>query len=200
MNYSRGVSIVVALLLAVGAHVSEAGAGGVIRPGCKEPTCGQPKQPCCPRMKTCKETVYEEQERTYYKPVYTEVIDEKIIDTVQYVEETRYRCRPCTVWQPKPPEPCGACTPVKACGPSGCCAAEKPCGMVPVQIIKKVAYKVMVPKPVQKIEKVPRTVVTMEPYTVTICIPHVICTQVPVCTAEPCCGQPKRCKSACGGR
>ena len=196
MTKPMGVSLIVALLLVAGVEAADSAGGGELRPDCNEPAYGTPPCQPCGKMKTCKVIVYDEQERTFYRPVYKEKVEERIIETMEYVEETRYRCQPCTVWQPKPP--CGdSCTPVaEACEPADCCAPQKPCEMVPIQILKKVPYTVVVPKHFQKTKKVPRTVVTMEPYTVTVCIPRVEYRQVPVCSA-PCCGKPKRCTPGC---
>lgn len=188
MKKSLSAAVIVALLLTVEAPPAGAGDDGPAPSGCAQKPCG------APAMKTCKEIVFEEQQRTFYKPVYKEVMEERVINTVQFVEETRYRCQPCTIWQPKPAGGCGSC------GPADCCAPQKPCEMVPVQTYKKVAYKVMVQKPIQKKEPVPRTVVTMEPYTVTICIPHVICKQVPVCNPMPCRCKKKGCRGGCRGK
>ena len=79
-------------------------------------------QQCCTVMKTCQEVVYEEQEQTFYKTVYEDVVEQKTVPCVKYVEETQYHCVPCTVMQPRPPAVCG---PVKPCGP---CVTEE---MVP---------------------------------------------------------------------
>ena len=166
MTRASIVVIAVPLLVAicVSAVCAEKGCG--VGPAClKTPSCG----PC---GKPCQE--YDEEERTFYRPVYKEEMVERVINTVEYVEETRYRCRPCTVWQPKPPGGCEPCEPVKGCGPTN------PCELVPVQILRKVPYTVVVPKRVQKTEKVPRTVCTIEPYTVTVCIPRTVCQPVPV--------------------
>ncbi len=189
MNKFVAVSAIAAILL-VGTGVGNAGDDDMMRPDCGPPVC----QPCV-KMKTCRVVIYEEEERTCYRPVYTEKIEKRILNVVEYVEETRYRCMPCTVLQPKQ-SCCAACTPVdEGCG---ACAPAKPCEMVQVQILRKVPYTVVVPKSVQKIKEVPRTVVTMEPYTVTVCIPRVVYRQVPVCT-PPCCGKPRCGKAGCCG-
>ncbi len=166
---------------AICASTACAESGRAVESGCAKTPCGQTDCRCCKPVKTCKQIVYEEQQRTCYRPVFKEEMVERVVNSVEFVEETRYRCAPCTVWQPKPPSECGPCEPADCCGP------KKPCEMVPVRILRKVAYTVVVPKCVQKTEKVPRTVVSMEPYTVTVCIPHVVCRPVPVCP----CGPPK---------
>ena len=186
---------VIAVILLVGTGVGNAADEGTVRPDCNEPDCGPPPCQPCVKMKICRVVVYDEQERTFYRPVYTEKVEERIIDAVEYVEETRYRCKPCTVLQPKP-SCCAVCAPAE--GACGTCAPAKPCEMVEVQILRKVPYTVVVPKNVQKTKKVPRTVVTMEPYTVTVCIPRVAYMQVPVCS-PPCCGKQRCGKPACCG-
>jgi len=168
--------IVVTVSASICASAACAGDGCVAEPQCskarcsKAPSCGS----CC---KPCQE--YDEEQRTFYRPVFKEEMVDRVVNTVEYVEETRYRCSPCTVWQPKPPTGCTPCEPVDGCGP------KKPCEMVPVQILRKVPYTVVVPKCVQKTEKVPRTVCTMEPYTVTVCIPRAGCGQKPVPACRP---------------
>ncbi len=185
MNKFVAVSAIAAILL-VGTGVGNAGDEGMMPPDCGPPVC----QPCV-KTKLCKVIVYDEQERTFYRPVYTEKVEEKTFKAVEYVEETRYRCKPCTVLQPKQ----SCCETEEACG---ACAPAKPCKMVEVQILKKVPYTVVVAKCVQKTKKVPRTVLTMEPYTVTVCIPRVVYKQVPVCS-PPCCGKQRCGKPACCG-
>jgi len=140
-------------------------------------------------MKTCCETVYEEEVRTFYKTVYEDVVDKVPVDAVRYVEETQYRCQPCTIWQPRPPEACG---PIKACGPATCCAPSSCCDMVPTQILRKVPYTTYRPEHYQKIEERPRVASKQVPYTITVCVPKVIYKQVPVtvCCPVPCCGKP----------
>jgi len=207
MTRFSAASVIAAFLLMVGVNTADARYCGALRHGCCKPSCCQPT--CCYTvMKMCKETVYDEEERTLYRTVYKEVMDERIIDAVEYVEETRYRCRPCTTWQPQA-EPCcesvDCCEPVESCGPAkgcasgDCCEAAKPLKMVPVEFIKKVPYTVVVPKKVQKVKQVPRTVVTTEPYTVTVCIPRTVYKEVPVrvCCPIPRCKQPKCCGTAC---
>ncbi|NQU23373.1 MAG: hypothetical protein HQ567_19000 [Candidatus Nealsonbacteria bacterium] len=170
MTRATIVAIAVGLLVAIcGSAVCAEKGCGLKRACLKTPSC----------CKTCQETDFDEEERTFYRPVYKEEMVEKVVNTVEYVEETRYRCRPCTVWQPKPTGGCEPCEPVKGCGPA------KPCEMVPVQILRKVPYTVVVKKCVQKTEKVPRTVCTMEPYTVIVCIPRAVCKPVPVPTCRP---------------
>jgi hypothetical protein len=196
MKYG-GVAIA-ALMVLLGAATVRAGDDCGCSNDCCKTTCCKPGQKVCTVMKICKETVYEEQERTFYRQVFKEEMQDRTINTMEYVEETRYRCQPCTIWQPKA-DCCPACDAgsdcVSACG----CVPPKPVEMVQVEIIKKVPYTVVVPKCVQKVEKVPRTVTTMEPYTVTVCIPHVVYTQVPVevcCPASCCCGK-KDCQGCC---
>jgi len=164
MTRASIVAIAGSLLVSICGSAVCAERGCAVEPGClKTPSCG----------KTCQE--YDEEQRTFYRPVYKEEMVEKVVNTVQYVEETRYRCRPCTVWQPKQTTGCEPCEPVDGCGP------KKPCEMVPVQILRKVPYTVVVQKCVPTTEKVPRTVCTMEPYTVTVCIPRAGCGPVPTC-------------------
>jgi hypothetical protein len=197
----RAVMIGALLMLACATTAVAGEDCGCSSDGCESGCCGVDCCPCgqqlCTVMKTCKETVYEEQEQVFYRPVFKEEIEEKIVNTVEYVEETRYRCCPCTIWQPKEDCCCPTCDTGAACG-GGCTCGPPPMEMVPVEIIKKVPYTVVVPKQVQKTEKVPRTVVAMEPYTVTVCIPHEICKQVPVqvcCPKSCCCGG-----ECCGGK
>ena len=143
---------------------------------------------CCTVMKTCQEVVYEEQEQTFYKTVYEDVVEEKKVPCVKYVEETQYHCVPCTVMQPRPP---AICAPVKPCGP---CATEEMC---PVQICRKVPYTVYRAVCAEQPVKVSRVVAKQVPYTLTICIPRVVTRQVPVqvCCPVPCCCKP--CKEKC---
>jgi len=140
-------------------------------------------------MKTCCETVYTEEERTFYKTVYEDVVDKVPVDAVRYVEEIQYRCQPCTIWQPRPPEACG---PIKACAPASCCAPSSPCEMVATQVLRKVPYTTYRPEHFQKIEERPRVVSKQVPYTITVCVPKVIYKQIPVtvCCPVPCCGRP----------
>jgi hypothetical protein len=135
--------------------------------------CGAP--PCCAQartvMKTCQEVVYEEQQQTFYKTVYEDVVETKMVPCVKYVEDIEYRCVPCTMMQPKPPS---SCAPVNPCGP---CAAES---LAPVTVCRKVPVKVY--RPVDAEQPVPhKTVVAKQvPYTVTVCIPKIVTKQVPV--------------------
>src|SRR5271166_4278130 len=69
------------------------------RQACCVATC-QPQCGTCTVMKTCCETIYEEEQRTFYKTVYEDVVDKVPVDAVRYVEEIQYRCQPCTIWQP----------------------------------------------------------------------------------------------------
>jgi hypothetical protein len=188
----RSGAMIAALLLLLAAGTARGGDDCACSTDCCNATCCPPGQKPCTVMKTCKETVYDYEEQTFYRQVFKEEMEDKITHTVEYVEETRYRCCPCTIWQPKE-DCCPECN-LDTC----CCVPPKPVEMVPVEILRQVPYTVVVPKCVEKVEKVPRTVTTWEPYTVTICIPHVICKQVAVevCCPECCCGK-KDCKSCC---
>jgi len=162
--------------------------------------CGAVRHCCCQRvprvatcctctvMKTCCETVFGEEERTFYKTVYEDVVDKVPVDAVRYVEEIQYRCQPCMICQPRPPETCG---PIKTCGPANDCEPCSPC-MVPTQILRKVPYTTYRPEHYQKIEERPRVVSKQVPYTVTVCVAKVVYKQVPVtiCCPIPCCGKP----------
>jgi hypothetical protein len=186
------IATVAGLLLAFVAATADACYCGAARHRCcKERTCCQ-ATPCCQapgccEPTTCQEVVYEEKQMTLYKTVYKEVMDKVVVNAVKYVEETEYRCCPCTVMQPKQANPC---EPAKTCAPAAC-APEICAEMVPVQILKKVPHTVYRCVCYQKTEERPRVVVEQEPYTVTICVPKVVCKPVDVCSPAPLCCAPK---------
>jgi hypothetical protein len=155
--------------------------------------------PCCEQqsctvMVTCREVVYEEVQQTCYKTVYEEVMEKVTVNAVRYVEAAAYRCAPCTVLQPRPPQTCG---PVNTCVPA-CSQPSSCCDMVPVQVLRKVPYTTARPESYQKVEERPRVVAKQVPYTITVCVPKVVCRQVPVtvCCPLPCCCAKASCASS----
>ncbi|MGO8745130.1 MAG: hypothetical protein ACLQNE_03995 [Thermoguttaceae bacterium] len=145
--------------------------------------------PCCPKtvtvMKTCQEVVYDEKQETFYKTVYEDVVEKNTVPCVKWVEETRYRCCPCTLMQPEAQSPCA---PVATPGCTAC--AQPACQkMVPVTICRKVPYTVSRQVCVETTVEHKHTVTKQVPYSVTVCIPRVIIKQVPVevCCPSPCC-------------
>ncbi|MCG8583739.1 MAG: hypothetical protein MI757_03410, partial [Pirellulales bacterium] len=88
MRLFVGVPLLTVLLAACSANVADAGYFGAARWHRCQPLC---KQQCHTVMKTCKEIVYEKQQRTCYKTVYDTVYDEKQVNCVKYVRETHYR-------------------------------------------------------------------------------------------------------------
>ena len=141
-------------------------------------------------MKTCREVVYEEVQQTCYKTVYEEVVEKVPVDAVKYVKGTAYRCAPCTVMQPCPPQTCG---PAQTCAPAAC-SQPAPCSdMAPVQVLRKVSYPTAIPQHYQKMEERKRVVAKQVPYTITVCVPKVVYKQVPVticCPVPSCCAMP----------
>ena len=198
------VPLLAALFLALGvASVADACYHGAARyRRCRRaPCCTVAASCCCDQqcytvMKTCREVIYEEVEQTYYKTVYEEVVEKVPVEAVRYVEGTAYRCAPCTIWQPRPPRPCeltDACTPAA-------CAEPGPCmEMASVQVLRKVPYTTARPEHYQKMEERRRVVAKQVPYTITLCVPKVVCKQVPVtiCCPMPCCCDKPSC---CGGQ
>jgi hypothetical protein len=155
---------------------------------CHRRPCMSWEEPCCVVnvMQTCQEVVYEEQQQTCYKTVYAEVVEKVPVEAVKYVEGTAYHCAPCTVMQPCQPPACG---PTRTCAPAACGEAA-PCGeLKPVQVLRKVPYTTMTPQKYQKMEEVRRVVAKQVPYTITVCVPKVVCRQVPatVYCPIPCC-------------
>jgi len=78
------------------------------------------------------------------------------------------------------------------------------CKMVPETCVKQVPYTVCVPQNYTKTVNCVRMVPNKVPYTVTRCVPKVICKQVPVkvCCPVPCapkCCEPACCEPACSG-
>jgi hypothetical protein len=186
------VPLVVTLLLCGISNVADACYCGAARYClCRRVRRPATAAPCCAKqchtvMKTCCEVVYEEVERTLYKPEYQEVVEKVPVDAVRYVEGTAYRCASRTVWQPGQPQPCG---PAKTCAPAACGQPSSGCGMVPVQVLRKVPYTTARAEHYQKIEERRRVVVRQVPYTITLCVPKVVRKQVPVtvCCPMPCC-------------
>jgi len=156
------------------------------------PCCMQ----CCTVMKTCMVTEYTYQEMTAYKIVYEDVATPVNVPAVEYQPAPRVACVPDTVLVP--PKPCACqpaaircaggpppstCQPVNACAP-----VPSPC-LVPMTICRKVELPGMKPVDVEKPDVIKRVVEKHVPYTVTLCIPHLVCKQVPVqvCCPVPCC-------------
>jgi len=145
-------------------------------------------------MQTCAETVYEEQEQTFYKTEYSEEKVKVKVPAIEYKEEVAYRCCCVTVMQLPPPG--SACGPANGCT-TGCESPTCP-ELVPVQVLQKCPYKVMrevnVTKEVEKTQLVCKTV----PYKITVCIPHVVYKQVPVqvCCPTVCCKRCATCQPA----
>jgi len=133
--------------------------------------CRRPK--CCPCVVTrvVKEVVYDEYERTEYKTIFEEVMEEEEICAVRYVEETEYRP--------------GVCVPAKRCPPSPCA----PCGVQPEPCIRKAPHTVYRAVCEKKTVEVPRIVERRVPYTVTCLKPRIIYkeVQVTVCCPKCCC-------------
>ncbi len=158
-------------------------------------------QPGCTAMKTCQEVVYEYKEMTAYKVVYEDVETPVTVPAVEYVPAPRVVCVPDTVLVPPTPGACppAACPPANACGP---CAAQN---LVPMNICRKVEMEGFRPVETQKPAVCKRVVARQVPYQVTICIPHIVTRQVPVCCPAPCCtcaapaAAPKApCEPSCG--
>lgn len=206
MRKLLGTPVLAIVVLLIAEGTASAGYCGVLsyrcgkRACCRQATCTCCRQECHTVMKTCKEVIYEPKEVTAYKTVYEEVIDEKTVDVVKYVEEIRHRYAPTTIMQWKESEccrPAPSCAPVKSCAPVESCQQ-----LVPVQCIQKVPYTALVPVTEQKVEKVPRIVIKQVPYQVTCYCPKVVYKQVPVkvCCPVPCCCKPKCCTPAgCDG-
>jgi hypothetical protein len=189
MKNALVVPVVAAVLLAIGVNAAEACYCGAFR--CRVKCCPAVTVGCqmqtCTVMKTCKEVVYEERECTQYKTVFEEVIDKRMVDAVKYVEDTEYRCVPCTICQERQSAPC---EPVKTCAPAAC--GESTC-CEKVAILRKAPVTVLRPVTYQKVVETPRVVTKQVPYTIIICEPKVVYKQVPVtiCCPVPCCCKPK---------
>jgi hypothetical protein len=189
-------SLVITMFLAcgVGSVADACYCGAARQRACRPDKCCTVAASCCaPQtctvMVTRREVVYEEVQQTCYKTVYEEVVEKVTVDAVRYVEGTAYRCAPCTVMQPCPPQ---ACAPAKSCE-SACSPPSSCCDMVPVQVLRKVPYTTARPESYQKVEARPRVVVKQVPYTITVCVPKVVYRQVPVtvcCPVPDCCAKP----------
>jgi hypothetical protein len=182
MSRLSAIAFLAGLWLTVCAAGADACYCGAARYRC----CWQPQ--CCIAVKTCQEVVYEEQQRTFYKTVYEEVIDKVVVDAVKYVEDTEYRCCKCTGQQPKTPE---CCPPASTCAPAAC-ASPSAAEMETVEYLRKVPHTVYRPVSYQKTQERPRVVVKQVPYTVTVCVRKVVYKQVPVevCAPVPQCCEP----------
>ncbi len=145
------------------------------------PCCMQ----CCTVMKTCMVTEYTYQDMTAYKIVYEDVETPVNVPAVEYQPAPRVTCVPDTVLVP--PKPC-ACQPA-SCPPTNACAPVPPPCLVPMNICRKVELPGVKPVNVEKPDVIKRVVERHVPYTVTLCIPHLVCKQVPVqvCCPVPCC-------------
>ena len=122
----------------------------------------------CPPIRVCKK-------------VWVPEIVEKEVECTKYVRETCVKKVPYTVCRMVPEQRVKTCT-------------YRVCKMVREQRVKQVPYTVCKPvcyeKTIQCVQYVPRKVA----YTVTRCVPRVVCTQVPV---KVCCPVPRCCKPAC---
>jgi hypothetical protein len=147
-------------------------------------------------------TEYTYQDMTEYKIVYEDVETPVNVPAVEYQPAPRVACVPDTVLvQPKPAacvpalSPTTACPPPAACPPAACATANQcvpvPAAppLCPVNICRKVELPGMAPVNVQKPDVCRRVVERHVPYTVTLCIPHLVCKQIPVqvCCPVPCC-------------
>ena len=185
--------VLLATLSAIEGAVAQACYCGATRYCCCKRTCCQMQ--CCTVMKMCKEIVYEDKPCTQYRTVFEEVVEKVPVDAVKYVEETAYRCAPCTIYQPKQPAT-GPCAPAACASP--CTCAET----TPTQVLRKVPYTVMRPVSYQKMEERKRVVSKQVPYTITLCVPKEVYREVPVtvCCPVPCCRTCKPCApTGCGG-
>jgi hypothetical protein len=182
-SFVLGLGLSIFALSLLGQEQASASFCGVAR--CCHRQCVSCCQQCCTVMRTCQETVYEYQDMTAYKIVYEDVETPVNVPAVEYQPAPRVACVPDTVLvQPKP----GACPPA-ACPPANACAPCAPPSLVPQNICRKVELPGVRPVDVQKPDVIKRVVARQVPYTVTICIPHVVCKQVPVqvCCPVPCC-------------
>jgi hypothetical protein len=145
-------------------------------------------------MKTVQETVYEERTMDVYHVEYDQVIDKVKIPVVKYKEGTAYRCCCVTVFQLPPPSNCPpvpTCAPVNDCtkgncGPNGCPE------LCPVQVLKKCPYTTMNEVIEEEVVERPRLTCKLVKEEIIICVPHVVCKQVPV---QVCC--PTTCRHHC---
>jgi hypothetical protein len=200
MKNSIAAIAIGAALLAVGVSTADACYCGANRCRIRHCACRCQAATCCQMqcftvMKTCQEVTYEERQCTQYKTVYEEVIDKRVVDAVKYVEDTEYRCVPCTICQPRQP---AICEPAKTCAPAASC--ESTC-CEKVQVLRKAPITVYRPVTYQKVEETPRVVTKQVPYTITLCEPKVVYKQVPVtiCCPVPCCCKPScAAPSGCG--
>ena len=148
-------------------------------------------------MRTVQETVCEERPMDVYRIEYGEVKDKVTIPVVKYKEVTAYRCCCVTVFQLPPPS---NCPPVKTCAPAANCTQGN-CGpngcpeLVPCKVLKKCPYTTV--REVVENEEIerPRLTCKLIKEEIIVCVPHVVCKQVPVrvCCPTPCC---RRCLTA----
>ncbi len=148
-------------------------------------------------MRTVQETVCEERPMDVYRIEYGEVKDKVTIPVVKYKEVTAYRCCCVTVFQLPPPS---NCPPVKTCAPAADCTQGN-CGpngcpeLVPCKVLKKCPYTTV--REVVENEEIerPRLTCKLIKEEIIVCVPHVVCKQVPVrvCCPTPCC---RRCLTA----
>lgn len=157
-------------------------------------TCGSD---CCTVMKTVKEVVYDEEEVTFYRTEYKEVVEKQKVDAVKYVEGTAYRCAPVTHQQLEQSPACGTsgCAS-SACAKPSCCPPQ----MKPICIMQKVPYTTYSEVPYQEEVEVKRVKAVQVPYTVTRCVPRVVCKTVPVqvCCCKAKCRSCGKCRTGCG--
>jgi hypothetical protein len=165
------------------------------------------------------ETRYQENVRTFYRPVYEDTVREVPCIVMKPVKEMR-TIKVCGGhWETKNvetcvPNPSDPCTTVKAtkqcrvwkpeivdqqvecvrCVPETVMKKEtyQVCKMVTDQTVDRIPYTVIVPKPYQTTVRCVRYVETQVPYTVTRCVPVTVTVQVPVqvcCPVPACCGK-----------
>ena len=152
---------------------------------------------CCTVMRTVQETVYEEKHMDVYHIKYKDATDTTKVSVVKYKDEKAFRCCPVTVFVLPQPENCApakTCAPAADCNGGNCGAAGCP-ELVNVQVCKKCEYATVHEVTEEKECKRPRLECEVIKEDIIICIPHVVCKQVPVqvCCPTPCC-----CHCGCG--
>ncbi len=104
MKALLGVPLFAVILLVVMMDTAQAGYCGAARyrscASAAKPRYAPCKQQCHTVMRTCKEVVYEKQNYTCYKTVYEPVCENRTINCVKYVRETKYRDCCYTVCKP----------------------------------------------------------------------------------------------------